>query len=318
MTAILFAAVFVGQTLTYFAVPNRYDASAELSGSEAVYNVSTNSAVTYTVLSYDNAKEVNRLFVYYDEGYASYGVTHEGQNRFIGQTIAELAVRGFTNAVIVNAAELSDALDGFKEGDAVLITSGVLPDTVYSDTNSKMFDWVDNGGNLYWIGYAIGAMYADGTVLAEVPLYQENIFGIGDCILMDQIRSAERSADPLSSGLMLNNNSLEFSLNVAAIGTGLKAKSLGFEHGGYSSVSLVERGDGWICVIGGSLGSAERVSVSQLISSGVTASSEFIGTANGSIVRGTATGTIEAAGSDIGVHIRMGEPNIVYARTFFF
>jgi len=72
-----------------------------------------------------------------------------------------------------------------------------------------------------------------------------------------------------------------------------------------------------ICVLGGSLGSAERVSLSQLISSGVTVSSELIDMAGGPIVRDTVTGTIGAAGPDTGVHIRMGEPNIVYARTFF-
>jgi hypothetical protein len=328
LAAVLFAVMFIGQALTYFAVPNRYDASAELSGSEITYTISTNSAVTYTVLVYDNAKETERLFIYYDESYAVQGVTHAWQDRFIRQTISELSARGFTGEIdIVNADELSVALAGSAgEGDAVLMTSGVLPATVYSDTENKMFDWVDAGGSLYWMGYAIGAMYAVGNELRDaLPTYRTDIFGADDCILLDQMRSAERSADPqnsaLSSGLMLNNNNLQFGLNADEINSAgvHAARSLGFEHEGYNSVVLVERGDGMICVLGGSLGSAERVSVSQLISSGITASSLLIDSAGGSIVRNTVTGTVDVTGgSDIGIHIRMGSPNIVYARTFFF
>jgi len=323
VTVLMFGAVIVGQALTYFVVPDRFDASADMPGSDITYTVSTNSAVEYTVLAYDNAREVERLFIYYDKNYAVYGVTHGGQDRFIRQTIAELEIRGFAGEIsIVNADELSVALAGSGgEGDAVLMTSGVLPSTVYSDTENKIFEWVEAGGNLYWVGYAIGAMYADGKDLADVLSYQVAIFGTDDCIMMDDVRSTERSADPLSSGLKLNNNRLIYGLNADEINSAgvLEARSLGFEHEGYSSTSLVGMGDGMICVLGGAIGNAERVSVSQLISSGITESSSFIDTINGSIVRNTATGTIDATGSsDIGVHIRMGEPNIVYARTFFF
>jgi hypothetical protein len=323
IVAILFAAMFVGQTLTYFAVPNRFDISVDASGPEITYTISTNSAVEYTALAYDNAGEVERLFIYYDEGYAVYDATHEEQNRFIRQVIAELSTRGFAGEItIVNAEELSGALDAeFRKGEAVLMTSGVLPATVYSDVENKIFEWVRKGGNLYWMGYAIGAMYADGSDLAEVSSYQERIFGTYDCIMMGSEMSIERSADPLSSGLMLNNNNLIHGLNAYAINNaGLAARSLGFGNSdGYGSVSLVEIGDGMVCVLGGSLGSAERASVSQLISSGITVSSNIIGdVVNGSIVRNTVTGTIGAADPGIGVHIRMGEPNTVHARTFFF
>jgi len=322
LAAVLFAAVFIGQAFTYYAVPNRYDASAEFSGPAVNYTVSTNSAVEYTVSVYSDASEVKRLFIYYDESYAVYGTTHAGQDRFIRQMISELSVRGFTGVFVVNATELSDTLDASAgTGDAVLMTSGVMPDTVYSETESKMFDWVETGGNLYWIGYAIGAKYAVGGDLKDVPAYQEDIFGADGCILMDSVRSTERSADPLSSGLMLNNNNLMYSLNTDAIAAGdlgLKARSLGFEQNGYGSVSLVEIGSGMICVLGGHHGSAERSSAAQLISSGITVSSELIGIAGGPIVRNTISGTMDIVGyTDVGVHIRMGEPNTVYARSFF-
>jgi len=322
VTILLFAAMAAGQALTYFAMPNRYDASADASGSDITYTVSTNSAVTYTVLAYDDAEEIGRLFIYYDEGYAVQGVTHAGLDRFIRQTITELNVRGFAGEIsIVNAAELRDALDDPTKGDAVLITSGVLPATVYSDTDNKIFEWAENGGRLYWIGYAIGALYADGKNMIDAPSsYQSDIFGVDDCILTDAGRSTVRSADPLSAGLLLNNNNLMYGLNVDAVNAAgvLNARPLGFEHEGYNSLSLVETGSGMICVIGGSPGGEERISVSQLISSGVTFSSDLIESTDGSIVRDTVTGTMDVFGySDVGVHIRMGEPSIVYARTFF-
>jgi hypothetical protein len=323
VTVLMFTAVVIGQALTYYAMPNRYDASADASGSDVTYTVSTNSSVTYTVLAYDDAKEIERLFIYYDEGYAAYGVTHAGLDRFIRQTIAELGVRGFTSEIsIVNAVELRDALDDRKDGDAVLVTSGVLPVTVYSDTENKMFKWVEDGGSLYWIGYAIGALYADGKDLFDAASsYQSDIFGADDCILMDAATSTARSADPLSAGLLLNNNNLIYGLNVDAVNDDagvLVARSLGFEHEGYSSVSLFEKGNGLICVLGGMPGGEERISVTQLISSGVTFLSDLIDSTGGSIVRNTITGTMDISGhSDVGVHIRMGEPSAVYARTFF-
>jgi len=318
VTVLMFGMVIIGQALTYYAVPDRFGASADASGSEIAYTVSTNSAVAYTVLAYDDAKEVERLFIYYDEGYAVYGITHDQQDRYIRQTTVELATRGFAGEInIVNAAGLYDALNDYAEGDAVLMTSGVLPSTVYSDTENKMFEWVGDGGTLYWIGYAIGAKYADGKDLADAPpTYQADIFGVGDCILMDDVRSSERSTDPLSSGLMLNNNNLEFGLSFDKISG---AKSLGFEHKGYGSAVLVEIGDGMICVLGGGQGATERVSISQIISSGVTASSSVIDSVSGTIVRNTVTGTMDTAGaSGVGIQIRIGEPNTVFARTFFF
>ena len=315
---LIFGAIVFGQALAYFAVPYKYEASVVVTDhGEIEYTVSTNSAVEYTVLAYSNAEKVERLFIYYDESYAVHGVTHSHQNNFIRQTIAELAVRGFKNVSIVNAAELSDILDEFTEGDAVLVTSGLLPDTVYSAGNNKIFEWVGSGGILYWIGYAIGAMSASGNDKSTLIGYQTNIFGDDNSVLMQPARSAERSQDPLGSALTLNNNNAVYGLRTAGEDPIPNSRSLGFEHEEYSSVSLVESGHGMICVIGGSLGATERASVSQLISSGVTVSSELLWTISGSVVRDTVTGTTEVTGSAVGVHVRMGEPNTVYARTFF-
>jgi hypothetical protein len=159
VTVLIFVAIVAGQALAYYAVPYRYDASAAggPGSNDLTYTVSTNSAVDYTVAVFDNARPADKLYVYYDEGHAVYGTTHASQKYFISQTLAELRIRGFTNTETVNAEQLVDIVSAYRPGDAVLMTSGVLPAAVYSDSNNGIFDWVAAGGTLYWTGYAIGA-----------------------------------------------------------------------------------------------------------------------------------------------------------------
>jgi|GEM_PF-1305922 len=327
ITALIIFTMIGGIILTYYVTPN-YDAhlSKDADG-DLAYTVSTNSATTYTIFAFDNARPVDKLYIYYDERYAVYEVDRSWQERIISQTVAELRIRGLTDVEIVDANRLGDIVDGgYVGGEAILITSGILPDTVYQgNVSDGIFKWVSDGGSLYWIGYAIGAKYAEGNDVIDVAPYQENLFGVSDCILTDeQMRSAERSSDPLSNALMLSYDDVTFGLNVDKIPGAL---SIGFEHefGGdtYGSITLVGRGSGMICVMG-VLDIRARTSMSQIISSGVSDRSELIAGSmiSGPMVRSTSSGTIELSvltgKTDIAVHIRMGEPNIVYARTFFF
>jgi hypothetical protein len=195
------------------------------------------------------------------------------------------------------------------------MTSGVLPKTVYP-AGRTIFDWAEDGGALYWIGYAIGALVADGKVLSDVPNYQADIFGVSGCILTEETRSSERTSD-LGRALALTQNNVTFGIDTNTVPDSL---SLGYEYDGYSSISLVKKGNGMICVIGGKLDGNARTSVSQIIASGVSWSSELLETVKGSLVRNSSSDQIGpwAGAKDIGVHVRIGEPYTVFARTFFF
>ncbi|MCL2607748.1 MAG: hypothetical protein FWD92_04260 [Methanomassiliicoccaceae archaeon] len=321
VTISIFAMILLGQTLAYFAVPYKYDASADITDTGVGYTVSTNSSISYTVLAYDNSRPVNVLYIYYDENYATFRITHETQQKFILNLIVELRIRGFTDVNIVNAKELSDIVSSpYVKGDAILITSGVLPSTVYQgQTNEGIFKWVSEGGSLYWAGYAIGALYADGKDIVNVPAFQQNIFGMPDSILMRAAVSTERSGEELSKALMLSYNNVTYGLNVSKIPGAL---SLGFEfeneRGVFSSISLVEYGDGMISVMGRT-NTESSTAVAQMIATGVSPTSSLIGMDGGSLVRGTDAGTISWTDGEniVGVQIRMGDPTVVYARTFF-
>lgn len=325
VTILVFAGIVAGQTLTYFAVPNSYSANAGIQGSDIVYEVSTNSSVNYTVLAYDNAKEADRLFIYYDESYAVRGITHKDQKKFISQTISELKIRNFRGTTeTVNAERLGEIVGSpYVPGDAVLMTSGVLPDTVYDNGTVDIFDWVKDGGSLYWIGQNVGAEVAAGKTVSDVPGYQTVIFG-AECINPSEKtqRATVRSDDPLSKALMIDHDDVRYGLDVNMS----NALSLGFEYEyegkAYGSAVLAGIGGngGMICVLGGSPNDTLRTSLAQIISSGVSNASELIESVNGSLVRNKATGTLDvsAGTGEIGVHIRMGSPNLVYARTLFF
>jgi len=323
VTVSVFALIILGQTLAYFAVPYKYDAFADVTETGVEYTVSTNSSVSYTVLAYDNARPVSKLYIYYDEGHAVSAITHEAQLRFISDTIVELRIRGFTDVKMVNAEELFGIVSSeYVKGDAILITSGVLPSTVYQgQTDEGIFKWVNEGGALYWVGYAIGALYADGMDIKDAPpTYQQDIFGVENGILMNHVISTERSeaGEGLSRALMLSYNVVTYGLNVSAIPGAL---SLGFNYNSgtdvFSSISLAEYGDGVISVMG-SVNDQSRTATAKLIATGVSPTSTLIGTEDGSLVRGSAAGTITwEHGENIGVQIRMGDPNTVYARTFF-
>jgi len=325
VTVLIFSMILIGQALAYWAVPYKYGADAEIDADGVEYSVSSNSSVNYTVLAYDEARPVGKLYVYYDESYAVQGTTHKEQKAFNSQMVAELRIRGFTDTEVINADKLSDIVSSYKAGDAILITSGVLPKDVYDgDTNFKIFDWVNDGGSLYWMGYAIGAKYADGKTLMDAPAdHQQKIFGVAagvDCILMENERPTKASDNELREALMLTHAGIMYGMNVTATG----ALSLGFEFESvsddiYSSISLFESGDGMICVMGRINDNPVRMSMAQVIASGVSPSSELIGIDSGSLIRGgCATGTISwsTPKTDVAVMITMGSPNIVYARTF--
>jgi hypothetical protein len=328
ITVLLFLAIAVGQLMTYVILP-KYDADVIITESGAKYSVSTNSSISYNVLAYDNARPVDRLYVYYDESYATYGVTHAMQNTFIEQTTVELRLRGFKNIERVNAIELGDIVSGTHvPGDAILITSGVLPDTVYTDQRDDIFGWVNRGGTLYWAGFILGAKFAAGMELKDLEKdcnfdYQYEIFGEDECFLLEYRNSVEMSSDPnarmLGKALMLTTNAVQYGLRTDLPNT----LSLGFEHRSknghvYSSISLLGYGSGMICVIGNT--DPQTVySISQMISSGVSNSSTLLSAVSGTLVRNNITDLLQwgTTSGKIGVQIRMGEPFLVYARTFF-
>jgi len=333
VTVLIFSVIILGQIATYAVTP-RYEASVTGSDEGLVYTVNTNGATEYTVLAFDNARPVDKLYIYYDERYAVHRTTHSSQQMAISHTIAELRIRGFTNTETVDARGLehiiSDEYEPASGGEvfAILMTSGVFPDTVYSDVKKDIFDWVDGGGSLYWFGATIGEKFAVGHTLKEAsPSYQADIFGVSDCIMTEHMNNLRRSPDPLSEALKTDHSDATFGLNVDALrNIGLNVRSIGFEHssagGTYGSVALVEKGMGMICVMGWS-SDALKSSMAQVISSGVSERSTLlVGPVHGSLVRSSATGTIDPWENDPGavnvaVHIRMGEPYVVYARTFF-
>lgn len=326
IAALVLSAIVIGILLTYVVTPSYGARVSEDTDGGLEYKISTSSATEYTVTAFDNARSVNKLYIYYDENYAVCDTVHEWQRTIISEMTVELRIRGFVNTEFVDADRLKEVVDaGYVPGDAIFVASGALPSTVYTGhAGDGMFKWVSDGGSLYWMGYAIGAVFADGKEIIDVAGYQEEIFGISDCILMDkETRSAERSANPLSGSLALNYDHMAYGLSVTAL-SGVSSLGTEYEYDGgtYGSITLIGRGDGMICVVG-LLTHPAKTTMAQIISSGVSESSEMItGSVHGKLIRNSVTGTIDhsvlTGRTNVAVNIRMGEPNIVYARTFFF
>jgi hypothetical protein len=322
VTLLTVTTIVLGQALIYVHVPDNYSAHADIKAKSADISVSTDSSICYTAIAFDDARPVGMLYIYYDDDYAVFGTTHAGQWSFISQTVSELRMRGFTDTKIVNAAELAVIVSTYKEGDAILISSGVLPNTVYQTSGADIFKWVADGGSLYWAGYAIGEKVAEGKTVKSVANYQNSIFGKNNVILTDaktsSVRSSDSNAKMLGEALMITHNNVTYGLRTSGSGALTAALSLGYEYNGFSSLALVAKGNGMICVVG-SFDSSARTSLAQVISSGVSERSDLLAMKSGTLVRGSATETLQWGSSHgkVAVHIKMGTPNVVYARTFF-
>ncbi|MCL2143086.1 MAG: hypothetical protein FWH44_02350 [Methanomassiliicoccaceae archaeon] len=331
--AAVVAVVLIGEAYVYTAGDGRYASDIAWTDDGIEYSVTSKGSEQYSVLVMDNGsfEMINRLYIYYDEGYGSelekvrvpVGAKALTQEYYISQLIATLNNRGVRNIEILNAAELKDALeDDITSSNAsvkgLVVLSGALPETIYSTSVNLVLDWINDGGSLYWAGNFLGKYYATPGGTAEaVRNYEYDFFGKTGC-LNEGGENAELSdivTNNYRHSLSLMNNRIKYGVDISGLG-GL---AVGYTDGTYSSTAMVRLGDGMICVLAGDYSNDQRHDLAQIIASGISAYTDenAAGYVKGDVKKGTVTGSVDidyTGGHNYAVYVYYGGYYTVYGK----
>ena len=330
LSVIICAVVLAGELMAYAPGVYSYGADAELEDGAVTVSVSSSGADIFSAVIMDNGTHPApaQIYVYSDDRYgdslsdaeAAIGLSGIDMSYSIDQMCRLLNVRGFDNIRVCDDQQLLDAITediGSHEqiSKGLLVMSYALPESIYSGSDdSLLFDWIEQGGYLYWMSSPAGMFYHGENGLVTVDNNQELFFG-KDCMNMDDVITGPSSpmyADGLTDALALKWNRMLYGLDTSGLEG---AVSMGFSQDGYSSVSMVPFGDGMVCVLGGTQDKYQREDMAQIIASGVSCYSQVIDTWSGDVTRGTAGSSFEVpAGADISVYVFIGGVYVVYGR----
>lgn len=326
------AVVLAGEVIVYTSDYTDYSADAKMGTDGRIeYSVSASGSKNYSAIAMDNGSHdvVDKVYIYHDESYKSayedvyvaIGARELDQAYYVEQLAPTLRYRNISDITVLNASELADALRKDAESgnirSGLICLSGAFPDTIYTGNRGSdvLFDWLDKGGSLYWIGNMIGKYSATTEKLIEIEDYQKLFFG-SECLYSgdDGVAYDEVPGNRFTSAFSLMSNNVRYGVNGSLLPTGTKHLEIGFERDGYSSASLISYGSGMICVIGGDYSNNQRYDLAQIICSGIGPKSEIKDIQTGSVTRGSTGGTLNAEGSNLYAFIYLGGYYPVYCR----
>ncbi len=326
------AIVIAGEVVVYTADYTSYSADASIGSDGTVgYTVSASGSKTYTAVSLDNGSHdvVGKLYIYYDESYkacyedvyVAIGAKELDQKYYVDQLAPTLRYRNISNVTVLNATELAEKLEAeAKSGNVksgLVCLSGALPDTVYTGfAGDTIFGWMSEGGSLYWVGNVIGKYSASQESLKEVDGYQTLFFGTEGCLFDGESGVAydEVGSNGFTKTLSLMNNNVRYGVNCDLLPEHRESLQLGFQSDGFSSISLISFGEGMMCIMGGDYSNNQRYDLAQIISSGLGPESEIVDSANGTVTRGSTSGTLRASGENPYAFIYIGGYYPVYCK----
>lgn len=328
LSVVICAIVLTGEFLAYGHNPHNFDADAEFEDGFATITVSSSGSDTYSTILMDNGDRapLTSLYIYIDEGYDEFYDEAEGyfEQRYLDQMYAaeqiskSLKIRGFHDITLCNGEQLVNLLQEDIGNDAtkgLLVMSYALPSTVYSGSvDDLLFNWIRDGGNLYWMSSPVGMFYVEGDELIEVKENQKLFFG-KECINLedDAIALSVLDGNGLTNALALKWNRVLYGLDVTDIEGSF---AMGFSQNGYSSISMVPFGKGMICVFGGSYDRYLCDDVAQTVASGISCYTEVIKICEGTVTRTSTSWTTEipADTDNVTVYTHIGGYYTVYGR----
>jgi len=345
IAAVMIVVVLIGEVIVYTSSTDSFNVDAKYSDGNVHYSVSISGSQVFSVIVMeDGMQPMTELYVYYDDGYASCYETERGplgsptvdQKSYIDQLVTALAFASELRVTILSADDLRAAMtDDVSAGNitkGLVVISGALPDTIYEgNTADLVFDWLADGGRLYWLGNLLGAYYSTPTGIDVVSGdYQAWFFGVSDCLNMDTNGTGfvsndfigGASTDGLRYNLSLKNNRVKYAVDTTKL---TNYRAVGYsDDNTYASIVLTEYvgGNGMICVLAGDYSRNQRSDLVQVLSSGLCYSTDVIGTADGSVKHGTLTGEIDVSGPggiyppNVTVYIYLGGYFPVYGRLF--
>lgn len=321
VAVLMLAAVVIGEAAAYAFYPNHYSASSEWDGGAVEYSVSSNGSDGYTAVAMTGSVGINDLVIYIDESFDDNlddardvcQVLGFDQKDMSDQITKQLSIRGFESVSEKDSQELGDYVSSTladASGRGILVVGYALPSSVYAGNPADpIFQWISNGGRLYWAASEIGRFYTDVSGVHEVSGNQELFFGTADCIYRGGDKATDIDGLGFCELLSIQNNRMEFAVSTSVPGI----LSLGYLHEGYASVSFMGMGAGSVCVFSGELPLREPEDIAQVIAAGITDETVIVNSVSGE-VRGTDTGRIDGVCDSLYIYI--GGVNTVFGRLF--
>ena len=244
--AILTVFLLAGCAVIYCVDNDDYTATVNTDSGGVDYTISGFMPCDYTFKVYSNTDVPDRLYFYYDEDYEHF-YDIERQKTFFNDLERVLKARGFDEIQYVDANGLKGLIDDPSKtaGSELFLISGMIPDTIYSATEMRLTEWMDNGGTVFWAGPEIG------LYISHTDGYDEADNGR---ILKDHVNGGIqqdiRTISELGyvTGFSLNRH-LQFGLEKDYPG----AVCLSTCSDDYSSASVLKYSAGRIYIVGGDI-----------------------------------------------------------------
>ena len=302
IAVILLAIIVAGEAVSLTSSHNDFSSSVDAKEGSIEVSVSGKGAYTYDIIVMNGSlPSPTDVYVYYDERYASAveevpvstGARALDQKYYVQQMAPTLRSCGINNTIILNADGLREVMGHDGMGKAVVFLSGTLPDTVYDGTSdSLILKWMDTGGRLYWCGNVIGKYLSHQGGIETVPNGPALFVG-ADCPDVKALGSA-----PMLNGfyesLYFQNTDLRYSPVLDSLPEDVDYIAMGYSDGRQASITMVEHGEGLVCIMGGDYSRRQRIDLGQVIASGVCPGTEIVedlkGTMDYSVTKEVRTG----------------------------
>lgn len=255
--------LLAGEFFVYGVNPDRANSEIRAGAEGYVLDLYSNYSTDFTVLVTDSQcnGEPRELYIYCDHDYGTF-IEDSYLDYWIDKMGSEFRVYGFSDHTVINAEGLRDMMagsiaNGSASRTAILVLTGVLPDTVYGDEPSLFEAWLEDGGAVYWSGAPMGMFVGHPEsenpsieVVTEDPGLR--FFGISGSIRTQE--APDQAIEPSSDrylgealGIYYDNCNYGVSSDVP------DSLFIGCEKDGYNSVSLsrYSEGSGQICIFGG-------------------------------------------------------------------
>jgi len=300
IAVILLALILAGEFVVFSAGHGDYGSDVVFGEDSISYEIRSNGPHVYDVVVMDgSAGSPTDVSVYYDPSYASnisdvmvaVGGRALDQEYYVQQMGGTLRMRGVDDVSTIDADDMLALMESPGKGHALVCLSGSLPSDVYDGTpDSPVFKWLASGGRLYWAGNAIGAYCSEGETLRDIGSEGTALFLGSDCIEGDSRIAYGECPDGSCSAFSFQNNQIAYSPSIGKLPSDRAHAHFGFSDGERSSISLIQYGEGFVCIIGGDYSNFQRIDLGQVIASGLSPTTVIVDHIHGS-VNGRTTGT---------------------------
>ena len=115
--------------------------------------------VRVALIPFNQSRHDLPIYFYFDD---SYPLVLTSVNAYLGLynfLTSDLAEKNIQNTIqIVDAKGLAEKMENDRS--IIIMSSGVLPDTVYSQSRNLVTQWLESGGIMFWLGDGFGYYYA--------------------------------------------------------------------------------------------------------------------------------------------------------------